>query len=181
MMEPKNAKIIKKKYAQVGLSELCGPLTYRLMMLSIVDPLAAMKNCDTGRKDGVVQFFDQNRIYSYYVRTEELVDDLFTVLTICADRVKLKDPVTTPEDLRSRIPRKNVGAKIEGLTSDAVSEELRARVREYEWLIYQTFGYDDHAKGRPPPLSPPRTSDASDRALLKPGQAHRVPLEANSR
>jgi hypothetical protein len=181
MMESKNAGVIKKKYAQIGLSELCGPLTYRLMMLSVVDPLAAMKDCDSDRRDGIVQFFHQNRIYSYYVRTEELVNDLFTVLTSCADRVKLKDPLTTPEELRARIPRKNVGAKIEGLTSDAVSEELRARVREYEWLIYETFGYDDHAKGRSPPLSPPSTSDVNDRALLTPGEGHRVPLEANSR
>jgi hypothetical protein len=181
MMEPKNAEVIKKKYAKIGLSHVCGPLTYRLMMLSIIDPLTAMKDCDSTSRDGIVRFFDENRIYSYYIRTEDLANDLFTVLTSCSDCVKLKHPLTTPEDLRARIPRKNVGAKIEGLTGDAVSEELRARVREYEWLIYQTFGYDDHPKGRPPPLSPPRTSDVTDRALQKPGEAHRVLLEANSR
>jgi hypothetical protein len=153
-------------------------------MLSIVDPLASIKDCDSTSRDGIARFFDENRIYSHYVRTEDLVNDLFSVLASAGDRVKLKNPLTTPEDLRSRMPRKNVGAKIEGLTTDAVSEELRARVRDYEWLIYRTFGYDENAKGRPPPLSPPETAD--DRAPRPPSEPRRapspgIPLAASSR
>ena len=186
MVEPNNAEVIKKKYAKIGLSHVCGPLTYRLMMLSIVDPLGSMKACDSTSREGIVRFFNENRIYSHYVRTEDLANDLFSLITSCSDRVKLKNPLTTPEELRTRLPRKNVGSKIEGLTPDAVSEELRARVREYEWLIYETFGYDESAKGRPPPLSPPGNADGTGQAPRRPGELRRAssldaPLAANSR
>ena len=94
------------------------------MMLSIVDPFKSMKNCDRASRDGIVRFFNENRIYSYYVRTENLANDLFAVLTSARDRVKLEHPLTTPEDLRARIPRKNVGSKIEG--SDRATPSRRS-------------------------------------------------------
>jgi hypothetical protein len=166
VLEPKNASLIKKKYAGTGLNDTCGLLTHRLMMLSFLDPLETLQRRNKHKvsgREGLSRFYNKNRIYDHYVRTEELADDFFHVLTSCSERVKLNFPLTTPEDLRARIPRKNIGAKIEGLTSDAVSEELRARVREYEWLIYETFGYDENAKGRPPPLPQPVTVGGRDR------------------
>jgi hypothetical protein len=181
MLEPKNAWVIKKKYAIMGLSDICGPLTYRLLMLSIVDPISTLKKCKNDKRSDIAKFFYENRIYDYYVRTEELANDLFAMLTGHADRVKLKDPLTTLDDLRARIPRKNAGTKIDGLTSDAVSAELRARVREYEWLLYETFGYDEGTNGNPPPLSPLDAFDGSHRAPWRAGEPPRASLEVNSR
>jgi len=44
---------------------------------------------------------------------------------------------------------RNASQKISGLTRERVSPALLDRVREREWLIYETFGYDENPKGIP--------------------------------
>jgi hypothetical protein len=61
VLEPKNARVIKKKYAGTGLNDTCGLFTHRLMMLSFVGPLNTLhsrnKRNVSGRK-GIIRFFN---------------------------------------------------------------------------------------------------------------------------
>jgi hypothetical protein len=92
----------------------------------------------------------EKRVYRDYVRTESLNEDLFAFLSSHADRLQFQDRLTVPGELTVGVRRRNTSVKVPGLTPDVVSPELRALVRQRDWLIYEMFGYDAHPKGRPP-------------------------------
>lgn len=161
MLDPANASLIKRKYGEIGMSDQYAPITYRLIMLSIVNPIEKIKKRSFDDRKGLRDFFDRRRIYDYYVRTEHLAEDLFGALSLCSNKVRFNQPLTTLDEFKTLIPKKNVGTRIEGLTTATVSDELQKRVREREWLLYEVFGYDQDPRGRRPPLPTPRRRAAA--------------------
>ena len=155
MLDPENAQVIGKKYAKLNVKDVCGPLTKRLLLLSVVDPFAALNAADIKDYESLLAFFQKSRIYDRYVRTEHLVGDLYSLWGPILENSKIKRKfrgIGSLEEFKAVMPSKNVGAKVEGVTVDAIPQELKARVREQEALFYDVFGYDDAPKGNPSPL-----------------------------
>ncbi|MEI9931601.1 MAG: hypothetical protein WDM89_13950 [Rhizomicrobium sp.] len=149
MLAPENAKILKYGYAQSNLTETLGFLSYRLLLLSVCQPKKKMRSGRHVTRNDVRELFER-RVYEEYVRTENLAGDLFALLKCYEDRLTLRCPLTTPEDLLALTPKTNISKKIEGLTAAAVPADLRALVRQREWLLYEAFGYEKDSKGAPP-------------------------------
>ena len=79
----------------------------------------------------------------------QVVSDVIAVLRHWEDGIKLKNPLTNIEDMIAKAGSRNVSPEIEGLSVKTVSPKLRDLVREREWLIYKTFGYDQNPSGLP--------------------------------
>ncbi len=151
VLNPENANAVEKEYARSTMAETLGLLSFRLLYLSIPKSLQKMGKGKFQNRDDVRRLF-QRRVYEDYVRTENLGGDLFAFLNHYSSRLKLREPLTTPEDLIALVPVRNASKKVPGLSPQSVSPELRQLVRDREWLLYEAFGYDTDQNGRPPRL-----------------------------
>lgn len=150
VLDPKNAHlVIRSEYAESSMAEKIGILSFRLLYLSIPRAMQRMRSGKFQTPDEIRSLFEK-RVYREYVRTENLDEDLFAFLKYYRDRLRFRRPLTTVQELTAQTRRKNKSIKVEGLSPDTVSPELRALVRERDWLIYEMFGYDRDPKGRPP-------------------------------
>ena len=147
VLDPANAKAVSTEYENSCQAETIGILTFRLCYLSIPKSLTRLQEFSNRSK--LERVFEKRRVYSEYVRTECLYSDLFAVLRHWEDGIKLKNPLTNIEDMIAKAGSRNVSPEIEGLSVKTVSPKLRDLVREREWLIYKTFGYDQNPSGLP--------------------------------
>ena len=151
--DPSKAGALEKNYGRCRLHNDVGLLSYRLLYMSLRRPQEALKSLEGGRRE-VRRLLKHERVYSDYVRTENLAPDLFALFKRHESRLQFKHSLTTAEDLVARVPKKNASTKIEGVDVRKVSAELRARVLDREWLIYNEFGYRDNPMGLPPDQNP---------------------------
>lgn len=147
VLDPANANSLGREYAASCQAERIGMLTFRLINMSIPKSLSRMEEFSNRTK--LERVFERRHVYSEYVRTERLYEDLFAVLRHWESGIKLKAPLTTVEDMIDKIKTRNVSQKIEGLSVQNVSPKLRDLVRQREWLLYKTFGYDQNPLGFP--------------------------------
>ena len=147
VLDPDNAASLGSRYARSNQADRIGMLTFRVLYLSIPKLRSRIAECDSGK--ALEQMFERERIYSEYVRTECLYDDLFGVLRHWKSGIKLKSSLTTVEDMIAEVKTLNVSGKIERLSADNLSPELRELVHKREWLLYKTFGYDKNPLGAP--------------------------------
>ncbi|HVU21135.1 MAG TPA: hypothetical protein VHE09_10415 [Rhizomicrobium sp.] len=147
VLDPANAGNVSREYADSSQAERMGLLTFRLLYLCVPKARTRLEELDGRNK--VERVFAKRRIYSEYVRTEHLYEDLFGVLRHWESGIKLKAPLTTVEDMIDIVRTRNVSQPIEGLSAANVSPRLLALVQEREWLLYKTFGYDRSPSGIP--------------------------------
>lgn len=153
ILEEDNARHLFKKYSTVNVHTILGPLSYRFLMLSIVDAIAEIKKRALTR-ESLWTMFEAERLYQTYVRTESLVPDLFKLWPALIELGRVRRRFRSIKDLeafQALVPKRNVSKKVPGLTSSAVPDELKSRVRDREWLIYEAFGYDESNIGLAPP------------------------------
>jgi len=161
VLDPTNATLLGGLYAKQFPFECAGLMTFRLLYLSIPRSIHRLAKCS--KNQDLSRLLERKRRFSQYVRTEHLYDDLFQILRHWEDELRLKSPLTSADDLVASLKTRNVSQKIDGLAADAVSPRMRQLVREREWLIYQEFGYDAHAKGAPPPCAGDERKSAEPR------------------
>jgi hypothetical protein len=147
VLDPANARTLNYDYADYGPVDCAGILTFRFLDLCLPKSRTRLKKVTTREK--LERVLGRKHVYSEYVRTESLYEDLFGVLRHWESDIKLEAPLTTPEDMIAKVKTQNVSRKIKGLTPDSVSPRLRNLVQEREWLIYRTFGYDQSPNGLP--------------------------------
>jgi len=147
VLDPENAPVVSRLYSKSFPAGIAGLMTYRLLHLCIPKAQRRLRSCST--RAALSGLFEQKRVYSEYVRTEHLFDDLFHVLRQWEGQLRLKSPLTTVEDMASSLRARNVSRKVAGVSPETVSPRLRQLVREREWLIYREFGYDEDPKGKP--------------------------------
>jgi hypothetical protein len=147
VLDPANAEAVGWEYEASRQTERIGILTFRFLNLCIPKSLSRMP--EFSNKVKLQRVFERRRVYSEYVRTECLYEDLFAVLRHWQDGIKLKSPLTTMDDMIARIRTQNVSRKIDGLSAEKVSQKMRDLVRQREWMLYETFGYDDNPLGHP--------------------------------
>jgi len=148
VLDPQNAETVKPEYESAPC-EVIGLLSFRLLSQSIPNALHKLKK-GKFREPNRLRDLMQKAAFNDYVRLENLGGDLFSLFEHHASQIKLRQPLTTAEALMADIPVVNSSAKISDLKPDTVSSGVRQRVREREWLFYETFGYDEYPKGRPP-------------------------------
>ena len=111
-------------------------------MSSVPNALNRMKRDKFKEKDAILRKLLGRRVWREEVRTETLGRDLFAFLARHAERLRFRAPLPPEEAFLAALPRKNVSDKIEGLIAANIAPSLRQRIREREWLFYETFGYD---------------------------------------
>ena len=136
-----NAALLKADYALHAPAECIGLLSFRLLYVSVPNALNRMKRDKFKEKDAIRALLGR-RVWREEVRIETLGRDLFAFLARHADRLRFRAPLPPEDAFLAALPRKNVSGKIEGLVAAHVAPSLRQRVREREWLFYETFGYD---------------------------------------
>lgn len=155
MLSPEKTRRLGSIFSAMEIEPLCGPLTQLLMRVTLVDPVTTVKSQTFADRTAVRAFYDRERLFSHYIRMEHLVDDLFAVVTAGRFAAKMDPPLEGLEDLRSRIPVRNRSKKAVTVTTEAIPAELKASIRDQEWLIYDLFGYADAPDGKPSPLREP--------------------------
>jgi hypothetical protein len=141
VLDPQNAEALRSGYDKYAHYEVIGFLSFRLLYISVPNALKKMKRDRFKEKDAVRAMFER-RIWREHVRTESLGRDLFALLARYAGHLRLRAPLTTEDAFLAELPARNASRKIEGLVPGNVAPALRQRVREREWLFYETFGYD---------------------------------------
>ena len=148
VLDPDNADSLGKEYARCGLREIIGLLSFRLLLVSLPNARETMKSNRFNDRDAVRGLFGQH-VWREHVRIENLGGDLFAFLKRNESRLRLKESLADETGFVARLPVRNASQKVTGLTRASVSPSLLDRVREREWLIYETFGYDRDPKGIP--------------------------------
>ena len=141
VLDPANAAALKRDYADHAPCETIGLLSFRLLYVSVPNALRKMRRDRFKEKDAIRALFGR-RIWREHVRVETLGRDLFAFLARHADRLRFHAPLPAEDAFLAALPLKNVSRKIEGLVPGNIAPALRQRVREREWLFYETFGYD---------------------------------------
>jgi hypothetical protein len=141
VLDPRNAASLKHSYAECAARETIGLLSFRLLHVSVPNALKKMKRDKFKEKDALRALLGR-RVWREEVRTETLGRDLFAFLSRHADDLRFRVPLPPEEAFLAALPRKNVSGKIEGLIAANIAPALRRRIREREWLFYETFGYD---------------------------------------
>jgi hypothetical protein len=141
VLDPRNATLLKRNYARYAPCESIGLLSFRLLYISMPNALDRMKRDKFKEKDALRALMGR-RVWREEVRTETLGRDLFAFLARHAEHLRFRAPLPPEEAFLAALPRKNASGKIEGLVGANVAPSLRQRVREREWLFYETFGYD---------------------------------------
>jgi hypothetical protein len=171
VLDPKNARVLKMSYHKAAPVDCLGLASSRLLFMTVPRLKEKAKKDRTRNPESIRDLFAKRHIFADYVRTENLGGDLYAFLRHHAHRLRFRAPLTTAEDLIARIPVKNASDKTDGLSVETVPHDLRQRVREREWLLYEAFGYDVHPKGRPPEcLSAVSLAARYGRALPDPGR-----------
>jgi len=153
VLDPQNAATVHPEYGN-GPCDAIGLLSFRLLSRSVPKALPRMRKEKFQEPDQLRELL-QKALFNDYVRLENIGGDLFALFERNSSRIQLRRPLTTAEALMADIPFVNSSVKISDLKPDTVSAALRKRVREREWLFYETFGYDKDPKGQPPKsLSP---------------------------
>jgi hypothetical protein len=150
MLDPKSAPNFSRKYGEASPFEHVGFLTVRLLYMSLPRFEKRSEKQKLRSQADVRDLFRRKRIFDDYVRTENLTDDLFAFLSQHAGRIRLRQPLHSSGDVPSGVEVRNRSRKIRELVPQNVSAALKERVREREWLFYESFGYDLDASGRPP-------------------------------
>jgi hypothetical protein len=150
MLDPEQVGRVQHKVNKLGVSEHCGWVTGLMLLISTVQPKKGFKPVPAKSREELRRYFDRERLFRYYVRIEHLAQDLFAVMTADENKVKLSPPLTDLEDLRSRIPKRNVSKKVGTVHTDPIPSDLMERIRDREWLIYEVFGYGETPDGGPP-------------------------------
>jgi hypothetical protein len=150
MLDPRNAATLNGPYGDAAPFDAVGFLSVRLLFTSLPRFKERAAKSKLRSRAEVRDMFLKKHVFQDYVRTENLGGDLFAFLQCHAERLKFREPLTTADEFMSRLQMRNSSKKIPGLNRDRVSPELVRRVREREWLFYETFGYDADPSGRPP-------------------------------
>ena len=171
LLDPKNAPTFNRKYGADAPFDCLGLLSNRLLFMTVPRFKNKVKKSKLQNPQDIRELFARRHIFDDYVRTENLSGDLFAFLHRHAGRLRLRQSLTTADDLIARVPVLNASRKAKGLHAESVPDDLRQRVREREWLLYETFGYDVDPRGRPPQcLSAASPAARHGRVLPDPGR-----------
>jgi hypothetical protein len=150
MLDPANAPVLNRRYGEAAPFESVGLLSVRLLYVSLPNFEKRVRRDKIGNPEEIRSLFMKKHIFDEYVRTENLIGDLFAFLRRHSGRLRLRHQLTTAEELAATVRTRNTSKKIPGLSPETVSPALKKRVREREWLFYEVFGYDTDPNGRPP-------------------------------
>jgi hypothetical protein len=162
MIDPEQTKRLGKRLSGMGLDDLCGPITQRMLLVSVVAPRERFSAMTFDTREALRKEYDRRRLFNHYVRVERLVEDLHAALTAPENKTRFTRPIGDVEDLRARMPNRNASVKVESVQISDVPEDLRARLRDREWLMYDLFGYDASRTGAEPPLRARPTSTLAE-------------------
>lgn len=77
------------------------------------------------------------------------------MLTAPENKARMDPPLIDHDDPRRRLPATNRSPTIDEIRTVKLPSALEDRIREYDWLVYELFGYDQSPTGSAPPLPPP--------------------------
>lgn len=158
VLDPGNVEKFDERYAEEGFAELnklLGYQSYRVIKLAVPHAEEVLSKCTT--REAISEAYEKNKIIGYTVRYESLRSDLAELV-----RTRLKDSMRDLpaaleyiEDSRAR----NTSTRVDkGETKNELSPELKLRLRDREWFMYEHFGYSLET-GAPP----------HDRSAAQPG------------
>lgn len=154
MLDPASSKILGRKVNELELKDICGPLSQRLIRVSMIDPVKKLTEAKAETREAVSEIYHRERLFRHYVRVEAIAEDLHVAMTAPENHVRLRPPLGDLDDLRQRLPIRNKTKAAGQVSLESLPAELCTRIREREWLIYDVFGYSDTPEGAAPPLAP---------------------------
>lgn len=131
LLQPETAPVLHNSFAGAARRFGIGFMTFRHLMLAVRRPLAMMTNLP---RDGLMQAYPDQRIWTDVLRQEHLADDL---LALAHRHPDLFDAAAARDFLAPQ-PRINLSSAGADLSAD-LPPDLMALLRQREDLIYRNF------------------------------------------
>ncbi len=142
LLKPANTKTIGAGFATGRIGRLLGLHSYRYLKLVLGDAAEALDGCET--KDDVRRVYEEKRLVGGIVRYESFTADLVALFTGRLAHA-FEDPAAVAEYVRTADPV-NASERVDAERPDfTLPPELKQRLREREWFLCETFGYQGGA------------------------------------
>lgn len=138
ILDPANAGLLGEGYRWSGIAPLIGFLSFRVVSLSLPVPLWSLRRLRT--REALLARLDKKGLPDYTVRNESLNRDLLSVLLKEQRRLDLAVPAESLEEALETRPRANQSRQGKQLGAGDLTDELRHRILEREWLLCEYFG-----------------------------------------
>lgn len=139
VLDPRQAHWLGEGYAWSGMAPLVGFMSFRVIALSLPGPLWALRRVRS--QEALRKLLNERALPHYVVRNESLNQDLLTMLQREENRLSFSVPVSELETALSARTVTNPSRSGQALSPSDLDDDLRARLREREWVLYEHYGY----------------------------------------